>query len=57
MLRKLIQHNVSTVAYLGYSRHGTCHGRHFDGSQKLLGKNSKFCQAVSWTSILRPMQL
>jgi len=27
-----------SVAYLGYGRHGTCHGRHFDGAQKLLGK-------------------
>jgi len=25
------------VAYLGYGRHGTCRGRHFDGPQKLLG--------------------
>jgi len=22
------------VAYLGYGRHGTCHGRHFDGGRK-----------------------
>jgi len=27
-----------SVAYLGYGRHGTCHGRHFNGAQKLLGK-------------------
>jgi len=30
------------VAYLGYGRHGTCHGRHFDGGAKLLGKNLNF---------------
>jgi len=27
---------------LGYGRHGTCHGRHFDGDAKLLGKNCNF---------------
>jgi len=27
-----------SVACLGHGRHGTCHGHHFDGSQKLLAK-------------------
>jgi len=29
---------VVSVAYLGYGRHGTCHGRHFDGGAKCLAK-------------------
>jgi len=32
--------NNTSVAYLGYGRHGTCHGRHFDGGGKIsLAKN------------------
>jgi len=45
-----------SVAYLGYGRHGTCHGHHFDGSQKLLAK-LKPLFTVLLTSILRPMHL
>jgi len=30
---------VLTGAYLRHSRHGTCHGSHFDGGAKLHGKN------------------
>jgi len=29
---------MASVVYLGYGRHGTWHGRHFDGAQKLFGK-------------------
>jgi len=25
----------SAMAYLRYGRHGTCHGRHFDGGAKI----------------------
>ena len=31
----------SPVAYLGYDRHDTCHGRHFDGSAKIAGQELK----------------
>jgi len=27
--------SLCPVAYLGYGRHGTCHGRHFDGGAKI----------------------
>ena len=27
--------SVSSVAYLGYGRHGSCHGRHFDRGAKI----------------------
>jgi len=30
------------VAYLGYGRHGSCHGRHFDGGAKGAWQKSKF---------------
>ena len=33
-----------SVAYLGYGRHGTCHGHHFDGSQKLMVKLNLYLQ-------------
>jgi len=44
------------VAYLGYGRHGTCHGHHFDELQKLLAK-LKSLFTVLLTSILRRMHL
>jgi len=28
-----------SVAYLGYGRHGTCHGRHIDGGAKTAWQN------------------
>ena len=46
---------LQTVAYLGYGRHGTCHGRHFDGGSKVAWQKFKYFFTVSWTSILRPM--
>jgi len=30
------------VAYLGYGRHGTCHGRHFGGGAKIVWQKWKF---------------
>jgi len=30
----VVQRGQWPVAYLGYGRHGTCHGRHFDGGRK-----------------------
>jgi len=27
-------------AYFGYGRHGSCHERHFDGAQEVLGNSS-----------------
>jgi len=30
--------HVTSVAYQGCGRHGTCHGHQFDGGAKLLGK-------------------
>jgi len=35
------------VAYLGYGRHGTCHGRHFDGGAKIAWKKLKALFTVS----------
>jgi len=32
------EHGFYTVAYLGYGRHGTCHGRHFDRDAKIAWK-------------------
>jgi len=29
------------VAYLGHGRHGTCHGRHFDGGAKIAWQKLK----------------
>jgi len=46
---------AAPVAYLGYGRHGTCHGRHFDGGAKIAWKKVKALFIVSWTSILRPI--
>jgi len=46
---------VKSVAYLGYGRHGTCHGRHFDGGAKIAWKKFRSLCTVSWTSISRPM--
>jgi len=43
------------VAYLGYGRHDTCNGRHFDGGAKIAWQKLKSLCIVSWTSILRPM--
>jgi len=45
----------TAVAYLGYGRHGTCRGRHFDGGFKIAWQKLKSLFTVSWTSILRPM--
>jgi len=44
-----------SVAYLGYGRHGTCHGRHFDGERKNCLAKLKSLFTVSWTYSLRPM--
>ena len=33
---------LPSVAYLGFGRHGSCHGRHFDGSAKIAWQKSKF---------------
>jgi len=45
------------VAYLGYGRYGTCHGRNFDGGRKnCLAKIKIFIFTASWNSILRPIQ-
>jgi len=38
MIKKLTNILQATVAYLGYGRHGTCHGRHFDGGAKIAWK-------------------
>jgi len=37
-IKTLIFHG-RPVAYLGYGRHGTCHGGHFDGGAKIAWKN------------------
>jgi len=37
-----VQSIAPWVVYLACSRHSSCHGRHFDGAEKLLGKN-KIC--------------
>jgi len=39
MTKLKMMHILQAVAYLEYGRHGTCHGHHFDGGVKLLGKN------------------
>jgi len=44
-----------SVAYLRYGRHGTCHGRHFDGVEENCLAKLKSLFTVSLTSILRPM--
>jgi len=36
-----IQVNLYSVAYLGYGRHGTCHGRHFDEGAKIVWQKLK----------------
>ena len=38
------------VAYLGYGRHGSCHGRHFDGGAKGAWQNSK-CMTCSFFNL------
>jgi len=35
------------VAYLGYGRHGTWHGCHFNGGAKIAWKNLKSAFAIS----------
>jgi len=44
--------NCLTVAYQGYGRHGTCHGRHFDGGAKFAWKEPLFCIPQPLTAIL-----
>ena len=44
-----------SVAYLGYGRHGTCHGHHFDGGRKNCLAKIKIFIYNFLTSILRPM--
>jgi len=44
------------VAYLGYGRHGSCHGATLMGAQEWLGKSKNFSLTVSWTSILCHIQ-
>ena len=51
----LLMKNTQAVAYLGYGRHGTWHGRHFDRGAKIVWKKIKAFFTVSWTSILRPI--
>jgi len=34
---------IKPVAYLGYGRHGTCHGRHFDGGRKTCLAKIEIC--------------
>jgi len=46
---------LAAVAYLGYGRHGTCHGRHFDGGRKNCLAKLKSLFSDSLTSILPPM--
>ena len=48
--------NTITVACLGYGRHGTCHGRHFDWGAKIAWEKVKFLITVTWTTSLRTMQ-
>ena len=48
-------HSAQPVAYLGYGRHSTCHGSHFDGGAKIAWQKLKSWFTVSWTSILHPM--
>jgi len=33
---------LSAVAYLGYGRHGSCHGRHFNGGAKIAWPKFRF---------------
>jgi len=33
---------ILAVVYLGYGRHGTCHGRQFDGGAKIAWQKWKF---------------
>jgi len=40
-------HVSCLVAYLGYGRHGTCHGRHFDGGTKIAWQKLKSLCTVS----------
>jgi len=35
------------VAYLGYGKHGMCHGRHFDGGPKIAWQKLKSYFTVS----------
>jgi len=42
---------VTPVAYLGYGRHGTWHGRHFDGGAKIVWQKLKFV-AYSFLNLL-----
>ena len=36
------RNGLRAVAYLGYGRHGSCHGPHFDGGAKIAWQKSKF---------------
>jgi len=44
----------TAVAYLGYGRHGKCHGATLMGAQKLACQKIKFLFTVPWTSIWGP---
>ena len=46
---------VFSVAYLGYGRHGTCHGGHFDGGAKIAWQKLKSLFTVTLTSTLLPI--
>jgi len=46
----------SKSADLGYGRHGSCHGRHFDGGAKIAWHKLKCVTCSSSTTLLRPMQ-
>jgi len=41
---------VETAAYLGYGRHGSCHGSHFNRGAKFLGK-IKICDLQFFESL------
>jgi len=40
-------HLSHSVVYLGYGRHGTCHGRHFGGGAKIASQKLKYLFKVS----------
>jgi len=43
-----------SVAYLGYGRHGSCHGRHLDGGAKIAWQKLKFVTCSSFNHYFAP---